>query len=95
MQGAETTLEQLGRIFSSSVRVPQLVGTGAEIADQLAELFLGEGCDGFVISPGYLPGSFSEFVESVIPHLQRKGLFRRAYEGSTLREHLRLGELKD
>jgi FMN-dependent oxidoreductase (nitrilotriacetate monooxygenase family) len=95
MQGADTTLEQLGRIFASSVRVPQLVGTGAQIADQLAELFLGEGCDGFVISPGYLPGSFSEFVESVIPHLQRKGLFRRAYEGSTLREHLGLGELKD
>jgi hypothetical protein len=48
-----------------------------------------------VISPAYLPGSFSEFVESVIPHLQRKGLFRTAYEGSTLREHLGLGALAD
>ncbi len=73
MQGADTTLEQLGRIFASSVRVPQLVGTGEQIADQLAELFLGEGCDGFVISPGYLPGSFSEFVESVIPICNAKG----------------------
>jgi alkanesulfonate monooxygenase SsuD/methylene tetrahydromethanopterin reductase-like flavin-dependent oxidoreductase (luciferase family) len=90
MQGSELTLEQLGRIFASSVRVPQLVGTGAQIADQLAELFEQGGCDGFVISPGYLPGSFTEFVESVIPHLQRKGLFRTAYEGSTLREHLGL-----
>ncbi len=95
MQGADTTLEELGRIFASSVRVPQLVGTGAQIAEQLADIFLAGGSDGFVISPAYLPGSFSEFVESVIPHLQRKGLFRRAYEGSTLREHLGLGELPE
>jgi alkanesulfonate monooxygenase SsuD/methylene tetrahydromethanopterin reductase-like flavin-dependent oxidoreductase (luciferase family) len=95
MQGPDTTLEELGRIFASSVRVPQLVGTGAQVADQLAELFTQGGCDGFVISPAYLPGSFSEFVESVIPHLQRKGLFRTAYEGSTLREHLGLGALAD
>jgi alkanesulfonate monooxygenase SsuD/methylene tetrahydromethanopterin reductase-like flavin-dependent oxidoreductase (luciferase family) len=93
MQGPDTTLEALGRIFASSVRVPQLVGTGAQIADQLAEMFTLGGCDGFVISPAYLPGSFSEFVESVIPHLQRKGLFRTAYEGSTLREHLGLEAL--
>lgn len=95
MQGAETTLEELGRIFASSVRVPQLVGTGAQIAEQLAEMFEKGGCDGFVISPAWLPGSFSEFVESVIPHLQRKGLFRTAYEGSTLREHLGLQALAD
>ncbi len=95
MQGASTTLEELGRIFASSVRVPQLVGTGAQIADQLADMFVRGGCDGFVISPAYLPGSFSEFVESVVPHLQRKGLFRTAYEGSTLREHLGLEPLAD
>ncbi|MCQ3001703.1 LLM class flavin-dependent oxidoreductase [Pseudomonas syringae] len=95
MQGADTTLEELGRIFASSVRVPQLVGTGAQIAEQLTDIFLAGGSDGFVISPAYLPGSFSEFVESVIPHLQRKGLFRRAYEGSTLREHLGLEEIPE
>ncbi len=94
-QGADLTLEALGRSFASSVRVPQLVGTGAQVADQLAELFVQGGCDGFVISPAFLPGSFSEFVESVIPHLQRKGLFRTGYEGSTLREHLGLAELAD
>ncbi|WP_213879316.1 LLM class flavin-dependent oxidoreductase [Pseudomonas sp. dw_358] len=95
MQGPDTTLEALGRIFASSVRVPQLVGTGAQVADQLAEIFEQGGSDGFVISPAYLPGSFSEFVESVIPHLQRKGLYRSAYEGSTLREHLGLAALDD
>jgi FMN-dependent oxidoreductase (nitrilotriacetate monooxygenase family) len=93
--GADSTLEELGRLFASSIRVPQLIGTGQQIAEQLAELFLAGGCDGFVISPGYLPGSFTEFVESVIPPLQRLGLYRTAYEGSTLREHLGLGPLED
>jgi len=92
-QGAETTLAELGKVFASSVRVPQLVGTGSQVAEQLAEMFEAQGCDGFVISPGYLPGSFTEFVESVVPHLQRKGLYRKAYEGSTLREHLGLQSL--
>ncbi|AXA66657.1 LLM class flavin-dependent oxidoreductase [Pseudomonas oryzihabitans] len=89
------TLAELGRSYAASVRVPQLVGTAAQIADQLAEWFEAGGCDGFVISPGYLPGSFVEFSESVVPHLQRRGLFRRQYQGSTLRDHLGLGPLED
>lgn len=92
-QGEHTTLDELGRIFAASVRVPQLVGTGAQIAEQLAEWFEGEGCDGYVISPGYLPGSFTEFVESVVPELQKRGLYRTAYEGTTLRDHLGLPTL--
>lgn len=93
--GPRTTLAELGRSYAASVRVPQLVGTGAQIADQLAELFEAGGCDGFVISPGYLPGSFVEFSESVVPHLQRRGLFRRQYQGETLRDHLGLGPLEN
>jgi FMN-dependent oxidoreductase (nitrilotriacetate monooxygenase family) len=82
------TLDTLGRIWSSSVRVPQLVGTGPQIARILAEWFEAGACDGFVISPAYLPGSFAEFTAEVVPELQRLGLFRRAYTGTTLREHL-------
>lgn len=93
--GPRTTLAELGRSYAASVRVPQLVGTAAQIADRLAEWFEAGGCDGFVISPGYLPGSFVEFSESVVPHLQRRGLFRRQYQGSTLRDHLGLGPLED
>ena len=93
--GPRITLAELGRSYAASVRVPQLVGTAAQIADQLAEWFEAGGCDGFVISPGYLPGSFVEFSESVVPHLQRRGLFRRQYQGSTLRDHLGLGPLED
>ncbi|WP_298848308.1 NtaA/DmoA family FMN-dependent monooxygenase, partial [uncultured Salinicola sp.] len=91
-QGAQVTLRELGERFASSVRVPQLVGTGEQIAETLTQWFEAGACDGFVISPGYLPGSFDEFVESVVPHLQRRGVFRSAYTGSTLREHLGLIE---
>jgi FMN-dependent oxidoreductase (nitrilotriacetate monooxygenase family) len=88
--GPGATLDSLGRIWASSVRVPQLVGTGAEIARELAAWFEAEACDGFVISPAYLPGSFAEFASEVVPELQRLGLFRETYAGTTLRDHLGL-----
>ncbi len=46
--------------------------------------------DGFTVMFPYLPGGLDDFVEHVIPELQRRGLFQRDYEGTTLREHLRL-----
>lgn len=82
------TLADVGRAYGQSVLVPQIVGTGAEIAEQLADIFRSGGCDGFVVSPAFLPESFAEFVDEVVPHLQRTGLFRDRYEGRTLRENL-------
>lgn len=87
--GAGATLDSVGRIWAASIRVPQLVGTGPQIARQLAAWFEAGACDGFVISPAYLPGSFAEFTAEVVPELQRLGLFRRTYTGTTLRQHLR------
>jgi alkanesulfonate monooxygenase len=46
--------------------------------------------DGFIIQASYLPGGFDDFVSLVIPELQRRGLFRTDYSGSTLRHHLGL-----
>ena len=46
--------------------------------------------DGYNILPAYFPGAFADFVDLVIPELQRRGLFRRDYEGTTLREHFGL-----
>ena len=46
--------------------------------------------DGFNVMPAYLPGSLKDFVDLVIPELQRRGLFRKEYEGMTLRENLGL-----
>lgn len=82
------TLGKLGQIWASSVRVPQLAGTGAQIAETLATWFEAGACDGFVISPAYLPGSFVEFAAEIVPELQRRGLYRTRYTGTTLREHL-------
>lgn len=67
-----------------------IYGTPVQIADQLEEWFKGGACDGFNIMPPYLPGGLEEFVDLVIPELQRRGLFRTEYEGTTLRDHLGL-----
>ena len=83
------TLGDLGKLYGRGVLVPQIAGTATHVADQLETLFREETCDGFVISPAYLPGAFAEFATSVVPDLQRRGLFRLDYHGATLREHLR------
>lgn len=67
-----------------------IYGTPVQIADQLEEWFTQGACDGFNIMPPYLPGGLEEFVDNVIPELQRRGLFRTEYTGATLREHLGL-----
>src|SRR6185312_2933990 len=67
-----------------------MVGTPATIADEMEEWLASEGSDGFTVMFPYLPGGLDDFVKRVIPELQRRGLFRREYEGVTLREHLGL-----
>jgi alkanesulfonate monooxygenase len=67
-----------------------MVGTPASIADEMEEWLGSEGSDGFTIMFPYLPGGLDDFVERVVPELQRRGLFRREYEGRTLRENLGL-----
>jgi N-acetyl-S-(2-succino)cysteine monooxygenase len=60
------------------------------VADQLEAWYHAGAGDGFIIRPSYLPGSMEEFVRLVVPELQRRGLFRKEYEGQTLRDHLGL-----
>lgn len=69
---------------------PALIGTPAMIADQMEEWLTTNACDGFNIMFPYLPGGLDDFVERVVPELQRRDLFRKEYEGKTLREHLGL-----
>jgi len=66
------------------------VGTPATIADQMEEWLFSEASDGFNLMFPYLPGGLDDFVYRVVPELQRRGLFRREYEGATLRENLGL-----
>ena len=51
---------------------------------------MGNGCDGFNVMFPFLPAGLEDFVDKVVPELQRRGLFRRDYEGVTLRENLGL-----
>lgn len=67
-----------------------ICGTPAQIADVMEEWFTTGAADGFNIMPPVLPGGLSEFVDYVVPELQRRGLFRNEYQGTTLREHLGL-----
>jgi len=66
------------------------IGTPSDIADAMQEWLENGACDGFNITPMHLPGGCEDFVELVVPELQRRGLFRAAYEGKTLRENLGL-----
>ena len=65
-------------------------GTPAKVADTLEEWFTTGAADGFNILPAYFPGGFSDFTDLVVPELQRRGLYRREYEGKTLRDHFGL-----
>ena len=66
------------------------VGTPEQIADVMEHWFRNGAADGFNVMPAWLPGSLNDFVDMVIPELQRRGLFRTDYEGTTLRDHLGL-----
>lgn len=67
-----------------------VVGTAKDVADELEEWFTDGAADGFVISPPFLPKGLDDFVDQVVPELQRRGLFRTEYEGKTLRDRLGL-----
>jgi FMN-dependent oxidoreductase (nitrilotriacetate monooxygenase family) len=67
-----------------------IVGSGKDVADRLEQWFTERACDGFVVAGTHMPGSFEDFVEYVVPHLQQRGLYRTDYAGPTLRENLGL-----
>ncbi|ODT66039.1 MAG: hypothetical protein ABS75_29100 [Pelagibacterium sp. SCN 63-23] len=84
------TIRQTAYRLAASLGHRILVGTTQSIADDFEAWFKGEATDGFVtIFPHALKG-LNQFVDNVVPELQRRGLFRTAYEGSTLRENLGL-----
>lgn len=66
----------------------KLIGTPSQIADQLEKWLFEGDVDGFNIAQAYSPGTFEEFVDLVVPELQRRGIYRKQYEGKTLRENM-------
>jgi alkanesulfonate monooxygenase len=83
------TVRQLAQIAGSYAGL-MFVGTASTIADKMEQWLFEEGCDGFNIMFPYVPEGLDDFVDKVVPELQRRGLFRREYEGKTLRENLGL-----
>jgi len=66
------------------------IGTPSQVADEMEHWFKDGAADGFNVMPAWLPGSLKDFVDLVIPELQRRGLFRTEYEATTLRGNLGL-----
>lgn len=87
------SIRQVARHFAGARGHWRIVGTAGDVADQLEAWFTGGACDGFNVMPSYFPGELESFVAHVVPELQRRGLFRRAYEGATLRENLGLAHI--
>lgn len=65
-------------------------GTPEQVADTIEEWFTTGAADGFNLIPPALPSSLTDFVDHVVPELQRRGIFRQEYTGTTLRDHLGL-----
>ena len=70
--------------------LPVFVGTPARIADEMADWFQRDACDGFMIAAPYLPGAYQDFVRMVVPELQRRGVYHADYRADTLRGNLGL-----
>ena len=84
-KGWEGDTNKTFRIVESAI-----VGGPKEIADYMEDMFAARGADGFVVAATHVPGAYGDFVQHVIPELQRRGLYHKDYAGATLRENLGL-----
>ena len=84
------TIRQLYQRIAGGRGHYQIVGSAKDVVDMMEEWFTTGAADGFNVLPPFFPNSLDEFVELVVPELQRRGLYRTAYEGTTLRENLGL-----
>ncbi|GJE58290.1 LLM class flavin-dependent oxidoreductase [Methylobacterium trifolii] len=84
------TVRQLLRALGGGVGHRIVVGTPETVADDIEAWFRAGAADGFNLMPDVLPDGLETFVDAVVPILQKRGLFRTAYSGTTLREHFDL-----
>jgi FMN-dependent oxidoreductase (nitrilotriacetate monooxygenase family) len=84
------TLRELRDLAAGAMGHRMLFGTAEQVADGLEDWFTSGAADGFNVMPPWMPGGFAAFVDQVVPILQKRGLFRKDYEGVTLRDHLGL-----
>ena len=84
------TVGQLAQRYGAHYGGLSMMGTPSDIADQMQAWLEQRGCDGFNMMFPFLPEGLDDFVDRVVPELQRRGIFRTEYEGATLRENLGL-----
>ena len=86
--GKAVTLREAAAQWALSVAIPQVVGTPEQVASEIERSWRETGCSGFNLSPTTNPDSVEDFVDQVVPILQRRGVFRTEYEGETFRDNL-------
>jgi len=89
-EGENLSIRQLYERIAGGRGHLSVIGTGEHVADMIQEWFEAGACDGFNLMAPLLPGGLDDFARQVVPVLQRRGLFRTAYAGTTLRSHLGL-----
>ncbi len=84
------TLREVAIRYGMAIGKPQLIGTPEQVADEMETIWRETGCHAFNLTPNINPKSMEDFVDQVVPILQRKGIYRTEYEGKTFRENLEL-----
>ncbi len=84
------TLREVAIRYGMAIGKPQLIGTPEQVADEMETIWRETGCHAFNLTPNINPRSMEDFVDQVVPILQRKGIYRTEYEGKTFRENLEL-----
>ena len=82
------TLREALRMSGLAGLIPTVLGSPEEVADELEHIWRETGCHGFNLTPAVVPGGYEDFVEHVVPILQKRGIFRTEYEADTLRGNL-------
>lgn len=88
--GGEPTLRELCQRFAASRGHYSIIGTPEDVAGEMQRWLDNGACDGFNFVPSVFPTGLDDFVDMMVPELQRRGIFRREYEGPTLRDLLGL-----
>jgi len=88
MAGRRVTLREAATHFGASAGILQIPGTPEQVANRLIALWRDTGCLGFNVTPTVNNSSIADFVDQVVPLLQRRGALRTEYRGKTLRENL-------
>jgi FMN-dependent oxidoreductase (nitrilotriacetate monooxygenase family) len=82
------TLREALRMSGLAGLIPTVYGSPEDVADELEHIWRETGCHGFNLTPAIVPGGYEDFVEHVVPILQRRGIFRTEYEATTMRGNL-------